>query len=268
MRDSEQRGAGWLVPPTPSECGSELQAAQFRLILAFMQSERLTEGCSLVLEFGVVPATIAACLRALPTVGSEAELRTALADESRRSVLVKAGARIELPGGDLTIRRSVRLVGGAGGALPVIAGAQGKAVLRIIGRGRRGVAVELEALRIEVRRGCAIWCDAWASLAADRCQVLGGAVRFDDRGTTGALRECLLVGSGGGYALGVQCGASVSVEGGAMHGCDGIGVHVSGFGARATVRCRPPLPFGSHVPLPARFPPRFFGPLVSQGSFL
>ena len=125
IREQELSG-GWRVPPTPAECESRLQAAQFRLLLAFLQSERLIAGCSLVLEGGVVPATIAACLRALPTVGSEAELRTALADESQGAVVVGAGARIELTGDHLTIRWAVRLVGEAGGALPVIAGAQGK----------------------------------------------------------------------------------------------------------------------------------------------
>ena len=201
------------MPPAPSECESRLQAVHFRLLLGFLQSERLTAGCSLVLEGGVVPATIAAWLQALPTVGSL--------------------------GGQLALE----ITGG-------------------------GVAVRLEGLRIEGSGGGnAIICGGGASLAAERCEVAGEGAYFGGAGTTGALRECVIVGSEG-QGLHVRCGASVSVEGGAVRGCADEGVYVDDSGSRVTVRCRPPLPFVFPA-LPARPPPpRFFGPLVSEGSFL
>ena len=36
---------------------------QFRLILGFLYNERLTEGCPLVLEGGLVPVNITACFQ-------------------------------------------------------------------------------------------------------------------------------------------------------------------------------------------------------------
>ena len=59
IREQERTG-GWWVPATPSECKSDLHAAQLRLILGFLQSERLTEHCPLRLEAGRVPEAIAA----------------------------------------------------------------------------------------------------------------------------------------------------------------------------------------------------------------
>ena len=58
---------GWTVPTrraaTIRVCSSELRAAQLRLLLGFLHSERLTEHCALVLEAGRVTETIAACFQ-------------------------------------------------------------------------------------------------------------------------------------------------------------------------------------------------------------
>ena len=56
---------GWAVPRRRSAtiCSSELRAAQLRLLLGFLHSDRLAEHCALVLEAGRVTETIAACFR-------------------------------------------------------------------------------------------------------------------------------------------------------------------------------------------------------------
>ena len=56
---------GWTVPTRRAAtiCSSALRAAQLRLLLGFLHSDRLTEHCPLALEAGRVTETIAACFR-------------------------------------------------------------------------------------------------------------------------------------------------------------------------------------------------------------
>ena len=56
---------GWAVPRRRAAtiCSTELRAAQLRLLLGFLHSERLTASCPLVLEAGRITETIAACFR-------------------------------------------------------------------------------------------------------------------------------------------------------------------------------------------------------------
>eukprot|EP01046_Picozoa_sp_COSAG06_P037355 COSAG06_NODE_4209_length_4473_cov_275.412730_4_plen_240_part_00 len=199
----------------------------------------------------------------LRTPSTEAELRQALAAGGPETVVLTAGSRIELTGDQLTITRTVRLVGEAGGALPAIAGAVGEEALVIIGA---GVSVELEGLRIEGRSessrgGNAIVCQQGSSLLAVRCEVAGNRVCFDDKGTSGELRECAIVGSTGhmGDGLAVFNGASVVMDGGAVRGCAGIGVAVVMAGSRVAVRCPTPPSFPSSFGFDSYFSPVSFG---------
>ena len=54
----------WPAPPAPDECRTRLQAAQLRLLLAFLGSERLAERCPVqhLWEAGRIPEAVAACL--------------------------------------------------------------------------------------------------------------------------------------------------------------------------------------------------------------
>jgi len=52
----------WLaVRPSATRCHTALQAAQLRLVLGFLHSERLTERCPVTLEAGRVTDTIVSC---------------------------------------------------------------------------------------------------------------------------------------------------------------------------------------------------------------
>ena len=137
---------------------------------------------------------------------------------------MRAGARIQLTGDKLEIKRSERLVGAVGrGGLSAILGVAGKGALWI---GGGGVAVRLEGLRIEASGGGrAIDCRGAASLAALRCEVAGGAAYFDGAGTTGELADCTSYGSED-RGLVVNGGATVAVERGAIRGCAEHGVSV------------------------------------------
>ena len=53
--------SGWATPASPAACVSDLQAAQLRLLLCFLQQERLTENCAVVPEGGEVFEIVAAC---------------------------------------------------------------------------------------------------------------------------------------------------------------------------------------------------------------
>jgi hypothetical protein len=173
-------------------------------------------------------------------VTTEAELCAAVKAGGPDTVVVQAGARIELTGGKLMITRSVRLVGVGGGSLPAIVGAEGEdRVLSIFGG---GVAVQLEGLRIEGRgessADSAIFCRGGASLVAVRCELAGNQVSFNGEGTRGELRDCAVLDSKG-YGLFVYGGASLVMEGGAVRGCAGMGVMVNVAGTHASVRTLP-----------------------------
>lgn len=170
-------------------------------------------------------------------VSTEAKLRQAVAAGGPDTVVLKAGSRIVLTGGTLEITRTVRLVGEGGGALPAIAGVEGREALRIIGA---GVSVELEGLRIEGRDDDAINCLGGSSLLAVRCELTGRRAKFCGKGTRGELRECAIVGSKG-HGLFVGSEASVVVDGGAVRGCAKDGVVVFFAGSRVAVRY-PTLP--------------------------
>ena len=53
----------WLGVLQDGRCRTPLRAAQLRLLLGFLHSERLTAHCPLALEAGRVTETIAACFR-------------------------------------------------------------------------------------------------------------------------------------------------------------------------------------------------------------
>ena len=55
--------SGWATPASPAACVSDLQAAQLRLLLCFLQQERLTEHCAAVPEGGEVFKIVAACFK-------------------------------------------------------------------------------------------------------------------------------------------------------------------------------------------------------------
>ena len=55
----------WITPRCAAKCRSQLQAAQLRLALSFLQHGRLTERCPAELEAGRLPETIAACFAAV-----------------------------------------------------------------------------------------------------------------------------------------------------------------------------------------------------------
>eukprot|EP01045_Picozoa_sp_COSAG04_P026793 COSAG04_NODE_3791_length_2526_cov_5.686032_1_plen_321_part_00 len=56
---------GWLLPRCPGKCRGNLQAAQLRLLLCFLQHERLAEHCPASLEAGRMLETIGGCIVAL-----------------------------------------------------------------------------------------------------------------------------------------------------------------------------------------------------------
>ena len=55
--------SGWATPASPAACVSDLQAAQLRLVLCFLQQERLTEHCAAVPAGGEVFEIVAACFK-------------------------------------------------------------------------------------------------------------------------------------------------------------------------------------------------------------
>ena len=55
--------SGWATPASPAACVSDLQAAQLRLLLCFLQQERLTEHCAAVPEGGELFEIVAACFK-------------------------------------------------------------------------------------------------------------------------------------------------------------------------------------------------------------
>ena len=59
----ELRNTSWALPPSAATCCSRLQAAKLRLIVAFMQSERLTQHSRVAMEFGIVPEIVAAAIK-------------------------------------------------------------------------------------------------------------------------------------------------------------------------------------------------------------
>ena len=61
--------SGWATPASPAACVSDLQAAQLRLVLCFLQQERLTEHCAAVPEGGEVFEIVAACFK-VPSLAS------------------------------------------------------------------------------------------------------------------------------------------------------------------------------------------------------
>ena len=56
---------GWLVPRAPGECRGKLQAARLRLLLCFLQHERLAERCPAALEEWGLLEAIGGCFAAL-----------------------------------------------------------------------------------------------------------------------------------------------------------------------------------------------------------
>ena len=84
----------WITPRCAAKCRSQLQAAQLRLALSFLQHGRLTERCPAELEAGRLPETIAACFAAVdPTThlfweeeGSAAGAPVAIVDLIRGQV--------------------------------------------------------------------------------------------------------------------------------------------------------------------------------------
>ena len=60
-----RHGPGWLAPRSPSKCRGKLQAAQLRLLLCFLQHERLAEHCPVALEEWGMLETIGGCFAAL-----------------------------------------------------------------------------------------------------------------------------------------------------------------------------------------------------------
>ena len=55
--------SSWATPASPAACVSDVQAAQLRLLLCFLQHERLTENCAVVPEGGEVFEIVAACFK-------------------------------------------------------------------------------------------------------------------------------------------------------------------------------------------------------------
>ena len=58
-----EQGSCWTATPSPAFVRSEVQAAQLRLMLCFLQQERLTEHCAAVPEGGEVFEIVAACFK-------------------------------------------------------------------------------------------------------------------------------------------------------------------------------------------------------------
>ena len=52
----------WLAPRSPSKCRGKLQAARLRLLLCFLQHERLAERCPASLEEWGLLETIGGCI--------------------------------------------------------------------------------------------------------------------------------------------------------------------------------------------------------------
>ena len=75
------REGDWTTPGAAHKCRNRLQAARLRLILGFLQSQRLTANCPLRLEAGRVPETVAECFGALRTCFSRAHENYTLSDE-------------------------------------------------------------------------------------------------------------------------------------------------------------------------------------------
>ena len=61
----------WLGVTPSGRCRSALRAAQLRLVVGFLHSDRLTASCPLVLEAGRLTETIAACLVYTPLSAEE-----------------------------------------------------------------------------------------------------------------------------------------------------------------------------------------------------
>ena len=175
-------------------------------------------------------------------VSTEAELRAALDDSSLGTVVVTAGARIELSC-EVRIERSVRIEGegsrdgGDGVVLPTIVGAEGDDMLSLTSTSS-GICYELEGLRLEGRGGLTsttIKCSNGVALTAVRCEFVRNYVCIHGEGTRAKLRDCTVVDSklNGIFVYG---GASLSIEGGAVRGSDQAGVSVTDADSRAEVR--------------------------------
>ena len=177
-------------------------------------------------------------------VSTEAELRAALGDSTVETVVVKAGARIELSSAKVYIKRSVRIEGeggsgvGGGVVLPTIVGAEGQVVLWLGGTSA-GMRCELEGVRIEGRGdrsdGTIISRSGWSgTVAAARCEMVGNEIRIGGESRI-ELRDCTIVDSKG-KGLFVYGGASLSMEGGAVRGSQQAGVSLRDSDTRAEVR--------------------------------
>ena len=173
-------------------------------------------------------------------VSTEAELRAALGDSTVETVVVKAGARIELSSDMVNIERSVRIEGeggsGDGAVLPTIVGAEGQHVLWLVGTSA-GMRCELEGVRIEGRGDDSdgtINCRPGWTVAAARCEMVGNQIDISGESRM-ELRDCTIMDSKGSGVF-VYGGASLSMEGGAVRGSQEAGVCVKYSDTRAEVR--------------------------------
>ena len=89
----------WLGVTPSGRCRSALRAAQLRLVVGFLHSDRLTASCPLVLEAGRLTETIAACLVYTPLSAEEQQALDAQLFCAAASAAGEA-AKVELLAGE------------------------------------------------------------------------------------------------------------------------------------------------------------------------